>query len=111
MKLNVYSVFDAKLACFGRPWYEMTDASAIRVFTDAVNDGSNVQNQWHRHPEDFSLFVIGTFEDSNGMLKPSTPLSLVTASAVYDYKRDVEELDEPDLFSRDEIVKKPAVKN
>lgn len=84
MMLRVYSVFDAKLASFGRPWYEMTDASAIRVFSDAVNDGSNPANQWHKHPEDFSLFYLGDFTDDDGGIRPQVPpVSLVSASAIY----------------------------
>lgn len=83
MILKVYSVFDSKLASFGRPWYEMTDASAIRVFSDAVNDGSNPANQWYKHPEDFSLYHVGTFDDESAALEPCLPLSLVTASAVF----------------------------
>lgn len=85
MIINVYSVFDAKLATFGRPWYEMTDASAIRVFSDAVNDGSNPNNQWNKHPEDFSLFRIGNFVDDTGMLSSDIPVSLVSAAAVFKY--------------------------
>ena len=50
---NVYSVYDAKLKAYGRPWFEMTKGSAIRLFTDAVNDASP-NNQWNKHPEDFS---------------------------------------------------------
>lgn len=88
MKLNVYSVFDSKLATFGRPWYELTDASAIRVFSDAVNDGSNPQNQWYKHPEDFSLYCLGSFDDESGSLEKQLPLSLVTASAIFDVKKN-----------------------
>lgn len=82
MIMKVFSVFDAKLATFGRPWFQMTDAAALREFSDAVNDGSNPNNQWHTHPEDFSLFVIGEFDDQSGELIPRTPLSLVTASSL-----------------------------
>lgn len=86
MKMNVYSVFDSKLASFGRPWFEMKDASAIRVFSDAVNDGSNPNNQWFKHPEDFSLFFIGEFNDENGALSSSRPpVSLVTAAAIFNH--------------------------
>lgn len=87
MKLNIYSVFDSKLATFSRPWYELTDAAAIRVFSDAVNDSSNPNNQWFKHPEDFSLFCIGEFVDSSGEVIPKVPESLVTASAIFDAKR------------------------
>ena len=83
MILNVYSVFDSKLASFGRPWYELTDASAIRVFSDAVNDTQNPNNQWNRHPEDFSLYRLGQFDDENGKIDSALPVSLVTASVIF----------------------------
>lgn len=93
MILKVFSVFDSKLASFSRPWYEMTEASAIRVFADAVNDGSNPNNQWYKHPEDFSLFVIGEFDDAKGVITSKNPLSLVTASAIFKYVPSQTELD------------------
>lgn len=89
MILGVFSVFDSKLACFSRPWYELTDASAIRIFTDAVNDGSNPNNQWFRHPEDFSLYRLGSFDDELGKIESINPLSLVTAAAVFDFKKNL----------------------
>lgn len=79
---KVYSVFDSKAALFGRPFYDQQDASAIRNFADAVNDGSNPSNMWNKHPEDFSLFLIGEFDDESGKLIPCLPQSLVTASAL-----------------------------
>lgn len=95
MVLKVFSVFDAKLASFGRPWYELTEASAIRVFTDAVNDDSNQNNQWFKHPEDFSLFHIGEFNDETGNVEPCLPVSLVTASAIYNHQKTIQ----MDLFN------------
>lgn len=88
MILKLYSVFDSKLACFGKPWYGISDAGAIREFGDAVNDGSNPNNQWFKHPEDFSLFYLGEFNDELGVIecvKPA-PLALVTASALFTSK-------------------------
>lgn len=88
---KMYSVFDSKLATFGLPWFQMTDAAGLREFSDAVNDGSNPNNQWHRHPEDFSLFHIGDFDDQTGEVVPCVPRSLVTASSLV--KAAVENVD------------------
>lgn len=85
MRIKVFSVFDSKLASFGRPWYEMTEASAVRVFSDAVNDSTNANNQWYKHPEDFSLYLLGEFDDSSGEITSERPLSLVTASSLFNY--------------------------
>lgn len=83
MIVKVYSVFDSKLASFGKPWYQLADAAAIREFSDSVND-SNPKNPWFNHPEDYSLFYLGEFDDAIGKLLPvKAPLNLVTASALF----------------------------
>lgn len=87
MLMKMYSVFDAKTATFCQPFYSVSDAAAIRSFSDSVNDGSNPNNQWHKHPEDFSLFLIGEFLDDSASLRPvHPPVSLVTASAIYEHQ-------------------------
>jgi hypothetical protein len=106
MMQKVFSVLDTKLATFGRPWFHMTDASAIREFSDAVNDGSNVQNQWYRHPEDFSLYCVGSFDDQSGELIPCLPLSLVTASAVFRYTPSS---GEREFFDKNGSKKEPVI--
>lgn len=92
MNSKMYSVFDSKLATFGRPWFQMTDGAALREFADAVNDNSNPNNQWNRHPEDFSLFVIGEFNDQSGEVIPCINKSLVTASSLIRIEREVVDL-------------------
>lgn len=83
MKSILYSVFDAKTAVFGFPFVAMRDEAAIRAFSDSVNDVSNPNNNWNRHPEDFSLFRVGLMDDETGVLVPQPPVSLVTASALF----------------------------
>lgn len=82
MKYNLYVVLDAKAGFYGMPWAEQRDEAAIRQFADAVNDGSNPGNMWHKHPEDFSLYRIGTYDNERGVLVTVTPEALVTASAL-----------------------------
>lgn len=82
MILKVFAVFDSKAATFGNPFPDQREASAIRNFSDAVNDGSNPNNLWHKHPEDFSLFYVGSFDTDTGALHPENPRALVTASAI-----------------------------
>lgn len=86
MITKLYSVFDFKTAVFGRPFTDQSDNSAIRNFADAVNDSSNPNNLWHKHPEDFSLFLVGDFDDENGELIPIHPKNLITASAIFAVK-------------------------
>lgn len=84
MIIKLFSVFDSKAACFGQPFPDHYEAAAIRNFRDAVNDGSNPNNLWHKHPEDFSLFQVGEFDNLSGEVLSCLPKSLVTASAIAD---------------------------
>lgn len=79
MKTKVYSVFDSKAAVYGTPFFMPNDAMAVRAFTDLVNGPENMIST---HPEDFSLFVVGDFDDQLAKLAPVTPLNLVTAASV-----------------------------
>lgn len=114
MIVNAYSVFDNKLAVYGRPWYELRDAAAIRIFTDAVNDGSNPNNQWFKHPEDFSLFRIGRFDDEKGEFLQMDedgnlihPSQLVSAASVFDFKKVVSSA-QLDMFDKNGRVVEEA---
>lgn len=80
MKTNVYSVFDSKAAVYGTPFFMPNDNMAIRAFSDLVNGPENMIS---KHPEDFSLFVVGTFDDQLAKLEGRiAPLNLVTASSL-----------------------------
>lgn len=71
MKIEVFSVYDSKAMVFDRPFYALTNGSALRQFMDAVNDEKSIL---HKHPQDFMLFHLGTFDDQDGKL---TGLSVV----------------------------------
>lgn len=86
MLINVFSVYDSKACFFGQPFFDQHEASAIRNFSDAVNDASNPNNMWNKHPEDFSLFQIGSFHNETGELVPIHPKNLITASALRSLK-------------------------
>ena len=70
------SVRDAKSETFGRPFCMLSIGQAIRSFDDEVNRVAedNIMNQ---HPEDFSLYQVGTFEDEKGMIRPISPVKLL----------------------------------
>lgn len=82
----MYSVFDSKMARFANPFIADNDASVIRSFADAVND-PDPKNGWNKHPEDYSLFFIGSFDPVKGELVPNLPRSLITASACLNLKK------------------------
>ena len=73
MILRAFTVYDSKVDAYVRPFFLNTPAEAIRGFKDTVNDG---QSPISNHPEDYTLFEIGTFDESSGMLEPIVPLGL-----------------------------------
>lgn len=88
MIMKIFSVFDSKAAFFGNPFFDQNEGSAIRNFSDAVNDSSNPNNMWHKHPEDFSLFYLGEFDNLVGSFSSDIPRCVLTASALRELKAD-----------------------
>lgn len=66
MRLNVYSIFDRASGVYDRPWCAHSDRSAGRSFTDLASDP---EHPIGKHPEDFTLFRIGTWTDDTGTLE------------------------------------------
>lgn len=62
---KVFTVYDSKIEAYGQPWLAQATGAAIRSFTDEVNrtDG---QSPVAAHPEDFTLFEIGTWDELAG---------------------------------------------
>jgi hypothetical protein len=75
MKLNVYSIYDSAAKAYTQPFFMHNDGLAIRAFQDNVNaPDNNIAN----HPDQFTLFCIGEYDDSSGELSKSTVRSLGT---------------------------------
>lgn len=67
MKLQIYSIYDEKGKFFSSPYYSNNNDVAIRQFKSLVNDD---QSTVSIYPADFTLFHIGTFDDSNAIITP-----------------------------------------
>lgn len=74
MLMKIYSVYDSKIEAFMQPFFMPAKGAALRAFSECVNDE---KHQFGKYPGDFTLFEIGSFEDSSGTLEMwSTPISL-----------------------------------
>lgn len=91
MMLNAYSIYDLKALMFFPPFYLSTDGAAARAFSDTVNDPSTSIS---RHPSDYVLYCVGTFNDANGTLEPISPRRHIADAASFVRIQ-------PDLFTRD----------
>lgn len=68
MIFQIVSVHDRAANGYGRPIYVAALGQAIRSFQDEINRAAP-DNEMHRHPDDFDLFHIGTFNDATGQLE------------------------------------------
>lgn len=73
MIFGIYAIKDAK-SSFMPCTVDTNDATAIRNFEHAVcQPGSLLAS----HPNDFSLFKVGTYDDVCGYLTPVDPLKVL----------------------------------
>lgn len=70
---QMVAIFDIKCGAYARPVAVPADGAAIRMVQDAVNDSTT---EYSKHPEDYSLWNVGTYDDSTGKLTSSTPVQL-----------------------------------
>lgn len=77
MILTCVSIRDAKSELFSQPLFFQATGQALRAFSDAVNDE---KSDYYRHPEDYSIWHLGNFDDTTGTLIPlSAPNCLALA--------------------------------
>lgn len=89
MVQKMFVIFDSKASCYFPPWFLHRDEMAVRTFMDCVNDP---KHNFGMHPEDYTLFSIGEFEDCTAMVQSWAPVSL--GNGVEFIKAD----SQPDLF-------------
>lgn len=61
----IVSVKDRAAEVFNRPFFVPHRNVAVRDFTDEVNRSAD-NNALNKHPDDFDLYLLGQFDDSNG---------------------------------------------
>jgi hypothetical protein len=67
MIVIVASIRDNVAEIYGRPFFTATVGSAIRAFRDEIQRAAP-DNDLYKHPTDFTLYELGTFDDSIGKL-------------------------------------------
>ncbi len=61
MKHRIFSIFDVKAQAYLPPFCLGETGMAVRVFSDCVNSSDH---QFGKHPGDYTLFELGSFDDS-----------------------------------------------
>lgn len=70
MTISVYCVFDLKAKVNDVPFFHRNDATAQRYFAEMVNHDDHPYN---KNPEDFSLWLVGTFDQAERLLEGELP--------------------------------------
>ena len=83
MKTQAFAVHDRAAEVYNPPMFLPAKGQAIRQFDDLAN---NPDSPINKHPEDYTLYHIGEFDDETALLTPlPKPVSLGTAA---DFKRE-----------------------
>jgi len=67
VKHHIFTIHDSAASAYLPPFILHQEGIAIRTFTDCVNDPNH---QFSKHPKDYTIFNIGEFDDSNGVITP-----------------------------------------
>lgn len=87
MKHVICSIYDKATEAYMRPFVCQAEGQAIRMFEDLARDPSH---EIAKHPEDYALFVIGTFNDNTAEITSIEPRVL---SRAHEVKRNPNQFD------------------
>lgn len=79
MIYKAYTIHDRKALTYSPPFFQLQDGQAVRMLQDLVGDTGT---QIGRHPADFVLYRIGTYDDSNGGMSATVLEHVVDAIAL-----------------------------
>ena len=62
---KMFTVYDSKAQTYTPPFFDHAEGRALRTFADCCNDYGH---QFGKHPEDYTLFDCGIFDDDTGTI-------------------------------------------
>ena len=67
---KIFTIYDSKVSAYViKPFCGQSKGSVLRELADVVN-GADKSSPLAKHPYDYSLFEIGTFDDTTAELFP-----------------------------------------
>jgi len=100
MDHKTFSVFDDKANCFMPPFFQHTTAMAQRVFADAVRQ---TDHPFHKNPDDYTLYEIGTFDDASGQIMPSKKIQMIASASEILLLQAAAEIPDPKNLKFEEV--------
>jgi len=85
MITKIFVVYDSKVEAYLAPQFYRAKGEAIRAFEGAVN---SKDTQFNTHPEDFTLFLIGEYDDATA--KITTLLTPESIGKAIEFKKEIQ---------------------
>lgn len=82
--MKLFTVYDSKTECYGKPFCLTTKGEALRGFADVANDP---QTQLCKYPADFTLFELGDWDDSNAQF--SIHEAKINLGTAIEFKKEI----------------------
>ena len=80
---KIYAVYDSKGESYTPPFFDHAEGRAIRTFSDCCNDPGH---QFGKHPEDYTLFDLGQYDDNTGTITQDKISSIATGHTLLEAK-------------------------
>ena len=97
MKQKIFAIYDGKANAYLTPFFLHQEGMAIRVFSDCINSDTH---QFGKHPQDYTLFSLGSWDDDKAKFLTTNPKSLGNGLEFRkrgsDFDEAFEELTEPE---------------
>lgn len=82
MIVKLYAIFDRASGVYDGPMPSKTDGLVTRGFIDMAN---NKDHPIGKHPEDYTVFELGTWNDATGEIIPSAPKKVINGAEASDW--------------------------
>lgn len=79
--MKIFTVYDSKAKAYLQPFFSRTDATAVRDLKAAANTHDH---QFNKYAEDYTLYVIGEFDEITGKISAHDPESIVNVLHLVD---------------------------
>lgn len=86
MIITAFSLYDTKAGVFHTPFFMTSKGAAMRAVQDLASDMNTIVG---RHPADFVLYQLGSFDDQAGQLMHTAPENLGPASSFLPQQRSL----------------------
>ena len=67
---SLFTIKDVKAQVYMDPFTQVNEQTAQRTILDSISDPNH---PFAKHPEDYSLYYLGTYNDQNGQFNTQEP--------------------------------------